>query len=100
MKSMDIREYESTIEVSLSGSIDLPSIKDFTETFDRLCANESKNIELDLSEVSYIDSTGMSLLLKLFKHQKQLGLQFAISRVSDRVASLISLCSLSETLRQ
>jgi anti-sigma B factor antagonist len=97
---MDIRENETTVEISLSGSLDLPNIKEFSETVDRLCANGSKNIELDLSEISYIDSTGMSLLLKLYKRQKQQGLQFIIAKVSDRVAELISLCSLSETLRQ
>ena len=51
-----------------------------------------------MSDVSYMDSTGVSLLLKLYKHQKQQGMKFDITKISEKAQGIISLCSLAETL--
>jgi|APHig6443717817_1056837.scaffolds.fasta_scaffold163912_1 anti-anti-sigma factor len=95
---MEIKESESTVVITLSGSLDITNVGPFSAEVDRLCTLSGKNIEIDMEEVSYVDSTGVSCLLRLYKHQKQQGAQFCITRISEKASSVISLCSLSETL--
>jgi len=95
---MEIKENESKVTIHLDGSVDITNIGPFSVEVDRLCTVSGKQIEVDMGDVTYVDSTGVSHLLRLYKHQKQQGLGFSITRISDKANSVISLCSLSETL--
>ncbi|HEY1406706.1 MAG TPA: STAS domain-containing protein [Spirochaetota bacterium] len=95
---MEIKESESTIRINLSGSVDITDIGEFSGAVKSLCRETGKNIEVDLGQVNYLDSTGVSLLLKLYKHQKQQGKTFDIISASERAQGIINLCSLAETL--
>jgi anti-anti-sigma factor len=96
---MEVLENEFTVSLTLSGTMDIINIGDFTGEVDRLCRMSGKNIEIDLSQVSYIDSTGVSLLLRLYKHQKQQEKRFDIVKISEKAMSIISLCSLADTIQ-
>lgn len=91
-------ENENLITISISGSADPAGIKKFITLVDSICAGIEKDVDIDLSELEYMDSTCISILLKLHKSQKQKNRDFRISKASYKVSSLLSLCSLSDTL--
>jgi anti-anti-sigma factor len=91
-------EDDKLINIAISGSADPAGIKKFIELVDSICAGKEKDVDIDLSEMEYMDSTCISILLKLHKFQKQKNLDFRISKASYKVSSLLSLCSLSDTL--
>jgi anti-sigma B factor antagonist len=91
-------ENDNLINISVSGSADSAGIRKFIELVDSICDGEDKDVDLDLSELEYMDSTCISVLLKLHKVQKQKNKDFRISKASYKVSSLLSLCSLSDTL--
>lgn len=95
---IQVTEANNTTVINISGSIETAQIKELAELVDRLCESSDKDVEIDLGEAEYMDSTGISLLLKLHKAQKQQGLGFSIIDASERVTSLLSLCSLHEAL--
>ena len=96
--NIQVTEKENTILIDISGSIETTQIKELTELVDKLCETSDRDVEIDLGEAEYMDSTGISLLLKLHKAQKQRGLGFSIVEASDRITSLLSLCSLHDAL--
>ncbi len=92
-----IKEKNTTI-LNISGSVDATQIKEFTGIIEEICSSADRDIEMNLEKVEYMDSTGISLLLKIHKCCKQSGNSFSISGVSEKIESLLSLCSLNETL--
>lgn len=91
-------EDDNLINITISGSADSAGIKKFIEIVDSICTDKEKDVDIDLSEMEYMDSTCISILLKLHKFQKQKNRDFRISKASYKVTSLLSLCSLSDTL--
>jgi len=91
-------ENDKTIIISISGLMDPVGIKRFAELSDSICSGVEKDIDIDLSEMDYMDSTCIGILLRLHKFQKQKNLDFKISKASYKVSSLLSLCSLSDAL--
>lgn len=96
--NIQVTEADNFTLISISGSIEISQIKEFSDLVETLCESSDKNLEIDLGDTDYLDSTGISLLLKLHKAQKQKDLGFSIIAASERVTSLLSLCSLHETL--
>lgn len=92
-------EMENHVIVSISGEADPAGVKRFSEIVENINNNIEKDIEIDLSEAVYLDSSSIGVLIKLHKSQKQRNLGFAIIKASDRVMSLLKLCSLSDALQ-
>jgi len=95
---IQVTEIDNTTLINISGAIETAQIKELSELVDSLCESSDKDLEIDLGNAEYIDSTGISILLKLHKAQKQRDLKFSIVEASERITSLLSLCSLHETL--
>ena len=51
--------------VRLVGELDLAEVVSLQEELDRLCSNGLAELTLDLTELDFIDSTGLHLLMKL-----------------------------------
>ncbi|HOP63362.1 MAG TPA: STAS domain-containing protein [Spirochaetota bacterium] len=92
-------EMENSVIITLTGESDPAGIKRFSEIVENINQNIKKDVEIDLSEAVYLDSSSIGVLIKLHKSQKQRELGFAITKASDRVLSLLKLCSLSEALQ-
>jgi len=91
-------EDDKLIKISISGSANSSELKELDKIVESIINGQEKNVDIDLSELQYIDSTCISILLKLHKNQKLKNLGFRISKASNRVSSLLSLCSLADTL--
>ena len=94
-----ITENDNVLNVTLTGSSDMAGLKRFSETVNALSSECTKDVEIDMEQVDYVDSSFISLLLKLHKSQQQKGLDFKIINASDRVTSVLNLCSLAGTLQ-
>lgn len=94
-----ITENDAVLTITLSGSADITGLKKFSEAVNALTDECRKDIEIDMEQVEYVDSSFISLLLKLNKSQQQKDISFRIIRASDKVTSVLNLCSLSGTLQ-
>ncbi len=92
-----ITEEDSKIKITMSGFADMTGMKELAEELDKVPAF-NLDVEFDLSAVEYLDSSCIGLLIKLNKIQKNKGLGFRITAASERVSSVLSLCSLSSSL--
>ncbi|HQO02508.1 MAG TPA: STAS domain-containing protein [Spirochaetota bacterium] len=95
----EIIETDSTIKIILEGAIELQTIKEFRTYLDEMDFSEKRDIEIDLSGVGYIDSTGISILIMLYKKQKQDSRGFIVRNASHNVAGLLELSSLKDVMQ-
>jgi anti-sigma B factor antagonist len=93
---IEIQKNSDIVTVSVTGDIEMMSIKDFKNQLMDIGQNEDKDIGLDLSKVNYIDSSGVGVLISLLKVQKNKGKKLKILKVSPKVLNVLKLSSLSD----
>lgn len=98
--NFNITDDPSTLVITVNGPMELHSVKDLQAKIVELNATINKDVVIDLADVDYIDSTGISVLIMLHRQQKQKGKSLSIRNATPRVANLLDLSSLSELLRQ
>ena len=96
---IDIRDKDTTVEIVIDGDIEMMSIKNFKQKLMDVGQNRDVDIDLDLSSVDYIDSSGVGVLISLLKLQKKKGKLLNISKVSPKVLNVLKLSSLSEVFK-
>jgi anti-sigma B factor antagonist len=94
--NITVNDQGSTINVVISGDIEMMTIKELKEKLLDLGNEADKDIQLDLANVDYIDSSGVGVLISLMKLQKKKGKTLKIDKVSDKVLSVLKLSSLSD----
>lgn len=94
--NIDINEGNELVNVTVKGDIEMMTIKDFKEKLLDIGQKIDKDIELDLSNVEYIDSSGVGVLISLLKIQKKKGKTIKIKKVSSKVLNVLKLSSLSD----
>ena len=96
---MDIQENQDADQMTLvvSGEVDLdksPQLRNKITSH----LNENKNVAVDLSGVSYIDSSGVSCLLEGMQLSKKKDLVFELINVSEAVMKVLQLAHLDKIL--
>lgn len=84
------------VEIKVKGDIEMMSIKEFKEKLLAVGEDNDVDIALDLSEVDYIDSSGVGVLISLNKLQKKKGKKLELVKVSPKVLNVLKLSSLAE----
>ncbi len=84
------------VEIKVKGDIEMMSIKEFKEKLLAVGEENDVDIALDLSEVDYIDSSGVGVLISLNKLQKKKGKKLELVKVSPKVLNVLKLSSLAE----
>ncbi len=93
---IEVREDDSLVQVIVNGDIEMMTIKNFKQKLFEIGQNIDKDIDIDLSDVDYIDSSGVGVLISLLKLQKKKGKTLSISKVSPKVQNVLKLSSLSD----
>ncbi|MEQ8289444.1 MAG: STAS domain-containing protein [Gammaproteobacteria bacterium] len=92
---MDIKviEEQGSALLALGGDVDLScspeARKAILETLD-----DGKNLLINLSEVTYIDSSGVASLVEGYQMAKKMKLEFALISVSEAVMNVLQLARL------
>ena len=81
--------------VALTGEVDLSRSVEARQTI-LSCLESSDDVLVDLSAVSYIDSSGVASLVEGFQVAKQRGQQFGLIGVSDSALSVLRLARLDK----
>jgi len=89
------KEFNNALYISVSGELDEATSKATRETLDALI-DETKvaRVVLDMSELSFMDSTGIGVLLGRFKKLKARSIPLSIANPSKAVDKLMNLAGL------
>ena len=91
----EILEKQGASIVVFTGEIDLESSPAARETLLK-CVEHTGNVIVDLSEVSYIDSSGVASLVETLQAAKKQGGQFALAAVSEPTRRVLELARLDK----
>jgi anti-sigma B factor antagonist len=81
--------------VELTGDVDLSCSPDARAAILN-CLNQNKDVLVDLSAVSYIDSSGIASLVEGYQAAKKKSLKFGLVGVSDAAMSVLQLARLDK----
>lgn len=81
---------------NINGDIDINSSPDIRKIFSELTAKQEKKIIIDLSEVSYIDSSGLATLVEVLKKVKGYDGRLKLSNLADKVKGLFEITKLEK----
>lgn len=96
MYKQNIDTENNTIKVSIRGEMDLYCCSQYKRDIaKKICENNFEAIEIELSGVTYIDSSGIALLLHIRSLALQDKMSFKIVGLSSVVSKILSLTKLN-----
>ncbi|MEK4027070.1 MULTISPECIES: anti-sigma factor antagonist [Bacillaceae] len=96
--TIDVKETEQQITVRITGEIDAYTAPKLRETVFPYTEKEKANIVIDLSEVSYMDSTGLGVFVGLFKSLNANGGTLQLIGLSERLRRLFDITGLADIM--
>ncbi|MDP2843027.1 MAG: STAS domain-containing protein [Acetobacterium sp.] len=84
--------------VSIKGEIDIYSIENFRASIEKEIQTQATQIILDCSELSYMDSTGMSVLIELRNKTKEMGQKIIMMNPRPNIKKLLSLTGVDKII--
>jgi anti-sigma B factor antagonist len=85
--------------LSLEGEIDLHVSPRVAISLRQMIAKKPKQLVVDLSRVTYLDSSGLALLIEAMQNVEQYGGKFAIVGVQETVRSIFDIARLDQVFR-
>lgn len=96
---IEVKDQKDKVSIIVTGDIEMMTIKSFKQKLFEIGQNVDKDIEIDLSNVDYIDSSGVGVLISLLKLQKKKDKTLSINKVSPKVLNVLKLSSLSDVFK-
>ena len=90
-----IREEPSAVVVAFEGDVDLESSRRAREVLLE-CVGRKRAVLVDLSQVTYIDSSGVAALVESFQSARKGGTTFALAAVSEATMRVLQLARLDK----
>jgi anti-sigma B factor antagonist len=84
--------------LALSGELDVISAPDLAERLDALAAEACPRVLLDLSRLSFVDSAGVSVLVKARHEAEAHGRQLILRGATEQVHQVFSVLGLADWL--
>ncbi len=84
--------------LAVSGELDLAAASSLEEELDRALTSGSQLIVIDLKGLDFIDSTGLSVLVRAHQRAQEAGLNLGLVNPGAQVERLLSLTGLAQRL--
>lgn len=81
--------------LQLKGKLSLETVHNFIQT---ARPEKAAHLILNMSEVSFLDSAGVGVLVQLFVHRRSLGKSFALSGLSKHSYAVMEVAGLTKLL--
>lgn len=92
------QQFDDALEVKVRGRLDNNWTDHLRSNLDEFIRGGAHVIRLNLSEVSYLSSAGVGLLVLMYRQLKEIGGALIIASPSDRVKKVLDLCALTPIL--
>ncbi len=95
---VETRSGERHVQVILRGELDLSTVEKVEEELRRVEAGEERILVLDLSALSFLDSTGLRLMVTADRRAQKDGRRLVIVRGPETVHRVFTITKLDEKL--
>jgi anti-sigma B factor antagonist len=93
-----ISTLDNSIQIELSGSVDLSATPAFKEEFESLMSSDVKMVLINAGRLDYIDSSGVASLLFIRKLCARFNSDLIFNSISTSAARVIQLANLDSVL--
>jgi anti-sigma B factor antagonist len=83
----------------LQGEIDLHVSPEVAELLRTMIAKKPKQVVVDLTKVTYLDSSGLAVLIEGMQHVQEYGGQFAVAGVQESVKHIFEIARLDQVFQ-
>ena len=87
---------DDVVICNIVGDIDINSSPDIRKSFEKLVSGKEGKMVINLSKVSYIDSSGLATLVELLKKTKNYGGIMKLSGLTEKVRGLFEITKLEK----
>ena len=84
--------------VGARGEVDVFTAPDLDAELDALIADGNARLVVDLSDVAFLDSTGLGVLVKALKHARENGGWLHLVITSDRIRKIFEITGLDASI--
>ncbi|MFD2670981.1 STAS domain-containing protein [Marinicrinis sediminis] len=92
------RTTADTTTLFLQGKLDLATASTFKQSAEPVVEQADITFKLNLSELSYIDSTGIGILVTLLKRRHQLQAPFVVEEIPPKIKRLFEMTGIMKFL--
>lgn len=94
--AFDVRKSGDHAKIILSGDVDLQTTADLKSEIQNI--TDARQLDIDASQVTYIDSSGVAVLLLARQHCSQNNITLSLSSISDAVNRVLQIAKLDAML--
>ena len=80
----------------IEGEIDINTSPGVKKSFDKLISSKTPKIIVNLSKVTYVDSSGLATLVEILKNMRSYGGRLRLSDMSSKIKSLFEITKLEK----
>lgn len=96
--SVETRNGDQAVIIGVSGELDLASSPALEHELERGAAARAEVVIVDLRNLEFMDSTGLSVLVRAHQRATESGQRFGVVRGPQQVQRLLSLTGVAERL--
>lgn len=85
--------------LQLDGEIDLHISPEVAESLRAMTAKKPKRIVVDLTKVTYLDSSGLAVLIEGMQNVQEYGGNFAVAGVQESVQHILDIARLDQVFQ-
>jgi len=89
-------ELDNIWKILLSGDVDISSSIQLKKDLNLILDEKELSIDLDMSNLSYIDSTGLGVLIGVFKRVRENENNIFVSNVKSNISKLLRITGLDK----
>jgi len=81
---------------SIDGEIDINTSPDIKKSFDKLISKKTPKIVINLSKVTYVDSSGLATLVEILKNMRAYDGRLRLTNLAPKIKSLFEITKLEK----
>jgi anti-sigma B factor antagonist len=93
---VEVRSEDRATVISVTGELDLASSPALEEELDRVAESDSELLIVDLRELEFMDSTGLSVLVRAHQRAEAQGRRLGLVNGSQQVQRLLTLTGVAD----
>ena len=95
---VDVNSEDGAAVIAVAGELDLATSPALEEQFERVMSGAPTLVVIDLRELEFMDSTGLSVIIRAHQRAEQGGHRLGIVNGSRQVRRLLSLTGVADRL--
>jgi len=96
--SITRRDEAGGVVLALSGELDVVTAPELAQRLDEALAEADAHVKLDLAELAFVDSAGVSVLIKAKQDAESGGRTLVLARPTEQVRRVFALVGLADWL--